>query len=78
MRVKAWRNRQKEENPEKHSDLKKKDRKSKERTKLEQMASSDPELNASLRRKEAEEMRRYRQRKKLKAIGLIVGTIKIY
>ena len=31
------------------------------------MATSDPELKASLRRKTAEEMKRYRQRKKLKA-----------
>ena len=31
------------------------------------MATSDPELKASLRRKKGEEMKRYRQRKKLKA-----------
>ena len=32
------------------------------------MANSDPELKASLRRKKSEEMKRYRQRKKLKAM----------
>jgi len=32
------------------------------------MATSDPELKASLRRKKSEEMKRYRQRKKLKAM----------
>jgi hypothetical protein len=45
-----------------------KDRKKKERRKVKLMATSDPELKASLRRKKAEEMKRYRQRKKLKAM----------
>jgi hypothetical protein len=40
-----------------------KDRKKKERRKVKLMATSDPELKASLRRKKAEEMKRYRQRK---------------
>jgi hypothetical protein len=45
-----------------------KDRKKKERMKVKLMATSDPELKASIRRKKAEEMKRYRQRKKLKAM----------
>jgi hypothetical protein len=40
-----------------------KDRKKKERMKVKLMATSDPELKASLRRKKAKEMKRYRQRK---------------
>jgi hypothetical protein len=38
-------------------------RKKKERMKVKLMATSDPELKASLRRKKAAEMKRYRQRK---------------
>ena len=45
-----------------------KDRKKKERMKVKPMATSDPELKASLRRKKAEEMKRCRQRKKLTAM----------
>jgi hypothetical protein len=41
-----------------------KDRKKKERMRIKLMATSDPELKASLRRKKCEEMKRYRQRKK--------------
>ena len=40
-----------------------KDRKKKERMRIKLMATSDPELKASLRRKKSEEMKRYRQRK---------------
>ena len=66
-KVKAWRDRQKTEHPEKYKELKKtdKERKRKERLKIKQKALLDPEVKAALRKKKAEEMRKYRQRKKL-------------
>ena len=39
--------------------------------KVKLMATSDPELKASLRRKKAEEMKRYRQRKQLEAMTAV-------
>jgi hypothetical protein len=68
LRVQAWRSQQKSEKPEKHILLKEKDRerKRKERMKIKQMSASDSALKDSVRRKKAEEMRRYRQRKKLR------------
>ena len=42
--------------------------------KVKLMATSDPELKASLRRKKAEEMKRYRHRKKLKAMTPVPCT----
>jgi hypothetical protein len=55
-----------------------KDRKKKERMKVKLMATSDPELKASLRRKKAEEMKRYRQRKKLKAMTPVPCIVVLY
>ncbi|XP_053344650.1 uncharacterized protein LOC128514797 isoform X5 [Clarias gariepinus] len=67
LKVQAWRKRQRE-NGEKHNDIKKvnRERKKMSRLQLQQQARSDPKLLEALRKKKSEEMKQYRQRKKLK------------
>lgn len=68
LKVKAWRNQLKTENKEKYENLKKSDRerKKEERIKAKKIEDSNPELRALHKKKEAERVRHYRQKKKRK------------